>query len=343
MKKVSLLCALSALAAVLFSACGTGAKAPGGFDTPVEVRADSIAVHEIFRPSFFVITTANWCAAGDKAVIISDDSPDTVAYVYRLPDFKFLYAGIRRGGGPEDLSYSPAAVPRQTDSQVLFWNPGVLGMYATLTDTGFVVGDRVTERTRSQRLETVPPADSLQVDCSYSESGQALHLFLYDLGHKGWLDSLNIVQQLYSEKRYEQIYVYRNLPTIIGNGTVYAVVYSYTGRIEFYDVSTGKLVLKKTVVGDDTPPEELKKKDLSDAPRYWQLASDGKYLYVLEYVRRENKITDCNILTYDWDGNPVGKYHPDKLIHAILAYDGKIYGYNKDMDFEQVYVYDLRL
>ena len=87
----------------------------------------------------------------------------------------------------------------------------------------------------------------------------------------------------------------------------------------------------------------MKKKDLSDAPVYVQLASDGKYLYVLESLRREKKITDCNILVYDWNGNPVGKYHPDKMLNAILAYQGKVYGYNKDMDFEQVYVFDLGL
>ncbi len=331
---------LAVFAAVLFSACNAGQKPAGSFDTPVEVRADSIAVHEIFQPSFF-FNTANWSAVGDKAVIMNDGSNDSLVYVYRLPDFTFLYAGIRAGNGPEDLhSSSYIVIPRQADSLMLFWNPDVLGMYATLTDTGFVVGSRVTKDTRSQRLETMPPADSLQVEFRHDVPGQ---LVLYDLEHNGWTDSVSVAHQLYTVKRYGFFDVYRNVPSIIGNGTLYAAVYPITGRIEFYDVSTGKFILKNTVVGDDTPPEELKKKDLSDAPVYVQLASDGKYLYVLESLRREKKITDCNILVYDWNGNPVGKYHPDKMLNAILAYQGKVYGYNKDMDFEQVYVFDLGL
>ena len=213
-------------------------------------------------------------------------------------------------------------------------------MFATLTDTGFVMGSRVAKDIPSRHLETVSPTDSLYLDFVHSIPAQ---LVLYDLGHKGWVDSVSVARQLYTVKRYGMFDVYRNVPNVIGNGAVYAAVYPYTGRIEFYDVSAGKFILTNTVVGDDTPPEELKKKDLSDSPRHIQLASDGKYLYVLEYVRRENKITDCNILVYDWNGNPVGKYHPDRLIHAILAYQGKVYGCNTDMDFEQVYVYDLAM
>ena len=123
--------------------------------------------------------------------------------------------------------------------------------------------------------------------------------------------------------------------------SVYAAVYPFTGRVEFYDVSTGKLVLKKTLPGDGLSAEDLKEKDFSNSPTYVQTASDGNYLYVLESIRKDNKVFDTYILVYDWLGNPVGKYHPDKLIHAILAYQGKIYGYNKDLDFEQVYVFDL--
>ena len=294
---------LAVFAAVLFSACGAGPKAPGSFDTAVEVRADSIFIHEILQPW-------KWGASGDKVVILVD-SPDKVAYAYRLPDFKFLYSGIQAGGGPEDLiNTNYSVVSRQADSQVLLWNPGLHGMYFTVTDTGFVAGQKLTAN-KDRRLETVPPADSLQLECSYSEASQAYCLFLYDLSQKGWIDSVSLAHQLYTEK-IRQYNVVCNVPNTIGNSIHYAAVYPFTGRIEFYDVSAGKLALQNMVVGDDTPPEELKKKDLSNSPVYAQLASDGKY-------------------------------HPDRLIHAILAYQGKVYGYNKDMDFEQVYVYDLGL
>ena len=116
------------LAAVLFSACSGNNKPAGGLHNPQEVHADSIAVHEILQPD-------KWGVSGDKVVIIID-SPDTLAYVYRLPDFKFLYTGLQAGGGPDDLiNTNYSVVSRLADSQVLLWNPGLHGMYFTVTDT----------------------------------------------------------------------------------------------------------------------------------------------------------------------------------------------------------------
>ena len=192
----------------------------------------------------------------------------------------------------------------------------------------------------------IPATDSLVVDYRYGDTDRSLNLLLCDLKRKGWVDSLNIADRLLYQERHEKyrsFFVYQNIPSIIGNGTVYAVVYPLTGRVEFYDVSTGKFVLNKTIPGNDIPMEELEKMDLTTLPWYYQIASDGKYLYILEYVLHERELSDCYILVYDWQGNPVGKYHPDKFIHTILAYQGKIYGYNKDLDFEQVYVFDLGL
>ena len=336
-------CAFWALILALVSACGTKTKGSGNLDTIIETRADSIPIHEILQPCF-LLERASWNAVGDKAVIMNSGSNDSLVYVYRLPDFEFLYAGIRRGNGPEDFrSWSYSIVPCN-DSLLLFWNPGGSGRYATLTDTGFVLSQRINTE-YDWAPGRIPDMDSMQVDYNSDPNFKtSLFLFLYDLNQKHKLDSICLDHQLFFEK-VRQYDVYRNMPHTVANRdrSVYAAVYPFTGRVEFYDVSTGKLVLKKTLPGDGLSAEDLKEKDFSNSPTYVQTASDGNYLYVLESMRKDNKVFDTYILVYDWLGNPVGKYHPDKLIHAILAYQGKIYGYNKDLDFEQVYVFDLGL
>ena len=336
-------CAFWALILALVSACGTKTKGSGNLDTIIETRADSIPIHEILQPCF-LLERASWNAVGDKAVIMNSGSNDSLVYVYRLPDFEFLYAGIRRGNGPEDFRIWAYSIVPCNDSLLLFWNSGGSGRYATLTDTGFVLSQRINTE-YDWAPGRIPDMDSMQVDYNSDPNFKtSLFLFLYDLNQKHKLDSICLDHQLFFEK-VRQYDVYRNMPHTVANRdrSVYAAVYPFTGRVEFYDVSTGKLVLKKTLPGDGLSAEDLKEKDFSNSPTYVQTASDGNYLYVLESIRKDNKVFDTYILVYDWLGNPVGKYHPDKLIHAILAYQGKIYGYNKDLDFEQVYVFDLGL
>ena len=339
--KTGCFCAFWALILALVSACGTKTKGSGNLDTIIETRADSIPIHEILQPCF-LLERASWNAVGDKAVIMNSGSNDSLVYVYRLPDFEFLYAGIRAGNGPEDLhSWTYSIVPRGYSS-LLFWNPSISGTYATLTDTGFILSKQINGD-YDWAPGRIPDMDSMQIDYSFGQYDRSsLFLFLYDLNQKHRLDSVRLDHQLFFEK-VRQYDVYRNMPHTVANRdrSVYAAVYPFTGRVEFYDVSTGKLVLKKTLPGDGLSAEDLKEKDFSNSPTYVQTASDGNYLYVLESTRKDNKVFDTYILVYDWQGNPVGKYHPDKLIHTILAYQGKIYGYNKDLDFEQVYVFDL--
>lgn len=67
-------------------------------------------------------------------------------------------------------------------------------------------------------------------------------------------------------------------------GQTLALVYYETGRVEFYDLSHGKLSLEKAA-GDSTPVEELMEVDLTQRSfqgvKYDAIVSDGKYFYVL--------------------------------------------------------------
>ena len=81
-------------AGILSVSCGGAGKATG-FDNPIAVRADSIAVDQIIKPS-------QWAVCNGRAVVVSEDT-DSVFYVYSLPDFGFLYTWGRRGGGPGEF------------------------------------------------------------------------------------------------------------------------------------------------------------------------------------------------------------------------------------------------
>ena len=82
-------------------ACDGGEKDAGALPVPEVLTADSLEVHEIFRPhKFFPL--------GDRMVVQTLE--DTVFYVYGLPDFDFRYAQGRRGEGPDEF-LSPIAMP----------------------------------------------------------------------------------------------------------------------------------------------------------------------------------------------------------------------------------------
>ena len=155
-------CAFWALILALVSACGTKTKDSGNLDTVIEIRADSIPIHEILQPCF-LLERASWNAVGDKAVIMNSGSNDSLVYVYRLPDFEFLYAGIRRGNGPEDFRIWAYSIVPCNDSLLLFWNSGGSGRYATLTDTGFVLSQRINTE-YDWAPGRIPDMDSMQVD-----------------------------------------------------------------------------------------------------------------------------------------------------------------------------------
>ena len=84
-----------AACAAVAASCSADGNAALGFDKPVEVKADSIAVNEILRPIGHAVV-------GDKAVVMSAGSED-LFYVYGLPDFKFLYSTGKSGEGPDDF------------------------------------------------------------------------------------------------------------------------------------------------------------------------------------------------------------------------------------------------
>lgn len=335
---------LTVLVASLLSECGSDkGKNANGFGAPVELRADSIAIREILQPK-------SWVAAGDKAIVGSGKGSDSLVYVYSLPEFRCLYAGLRTGGGPGELAnpYAELVQKYDRDGRFLLYHFGSGRMYHfTATDTGFAVGD-AKELTRG--VDKGYSGGELLVDSdipwdSDPNVKQNVYLYLYDMSTGNTLDSV-LSQSVFSPTPGKNYGAFKNGTISLYNGNLCAVVYGNTGRVEYYDISSGKLEFKGAV-GDNTPAEKLMEVnfDTWKGPDYREGATDGKYLYVLVNEIRldshgKKQIVSSSVLVYDWEGHPVKWIKLDKAVDNILTGTGKIYAYDSDRDFEQVYVFN---
>lgn len=330
-----------AVAALFLCACG-GSKQASGFGDPVEIRAKSIAIDEIIKP-------IGWAEADGKAVIQSDGT-DTVYYVYSLPDFRYLYAGGTKGEGPEELGspYMLGDNPYMKTFWIVDWSKG------TLTD--FQAGpDSLKALTRFKPAGEDDPALMVNDSVAVYEGG-------YNLDNLCWiklvkphtgeiLDSVltRAVIEVQKGDGWTSVNM-KNVPAYISDGKTLVVKYEYTDRVEFYDISDGKFTLKKAL-GDPRTLEQLRAEDFwkkTEGKYYDGFAADRDHVYIVEYdYTREEKsprrILSSAVLVYDWDGNPVRKYILDKPVDALLVYKDKIFCFNTEEDFEQVYAYSLDL
>lgn len=330
-----------AFAAGLSVSCG-GEKGASEFGETVELRADSIAIHEILQPN-------SWVATGGKAVVGAKKGSDSLVYVYGLPEFKFLYKGIRTGGGPGELANPYAELIQRYDENghFILYHFGSGRMYYFMAaDTGFVV-ESAKQLTRNGSGKGYSGGELL-VDSDIPWDAdpnikQNVYLYLYDISTGNTLDTV-LSQSVFSPTPGKNYGAFKNGTISLYNDSLCAIVYDKTGRVEYYDISSGKLALKG-FTGNDTPVEQLREVDFDtwEGPFYAEAATDGKYLYVLEMHYKDDIKFDCYVLVYDWEGKSIKKYRLDKIIDNIIAGEGKLYGYNEKKDFEQVYVFDLGL
>ena len=337
MKKYRFIPVFAVLTICLLSACAGEKTDANGFADVVEIKADSIAVHEILQPRRYTVS-------GDKMLLLTDKG-DSLMYVYRLPEAEFLYKGLRVGNGPGEIpSVYPEIVNRyEKDGFFSITCNGILFDF-TASDTGIVARGAKRMGAGKSSDGHLPPVDSMMVGDGVNAKWDAVLLYLRDRVTGQVLDSAASYAVLYpgNEGHYE------NQSRGVQNGGKYAAVYCETGRIEFYDISAGKLELKKTW-GDGTPAAELKNADFSARKKgtdYYESRTDGKYLYVLESCyelddQQTRQVKSSNVLVYDWDGNPVKKYRLDKAVDAMMADNGKLYAFDWNEDFEKIYVYDL--
>lgn len=345
MKRVRIIRVMGLLLALMMISACTGGKAAEGFAETKELAADSIAIDQIFRPRQHVV-------AGDKAVFFGMEA-DTLGYVFRLPDFEFLYGGIRTGGGPEEMSnvyvdlvaeYSDSGrfIVRDYGKGFRFFKAGE----RAFEPGGWVVADRKDSAGESGGAVGV---DSLIAETYFDKPAERVMLRLFDASRGIYTDTTETSTVFVTWQTGDYtVYTTANYGSSVKMGGALAVVYNETGRLDIYDISSGKFVLKNTV-GDATSLEELKKVDFEgrvSGTEYDGLCTDGRYLYVLANDYRMDdreegrKTVGSFVLVYDWLGNPVRKCRLEKVADRILAFDGKVYAFDTMFDLDKMYVYD---
>ncbi len=317
------------------------------------LSADSITIRQIIKPYA-------WIVVGDKCVVHAEEM-DTAFYVYGLPEFEYRYCAVGRGEGPEEVS--DEELLRQNISIPVFW----VMDWARESVMGFTAGqDSLCKYVRFRPCEDCDDPilvfnDSLALGEVYSIDGQQqFGMSLIDLLGGKAVDSLPLKsfrQEEHGNGWSASTLI--NVPGYVSNGKILVVNYEYTDRVEFYEVSTGRFLLQKAT-GDRRSVEQLQRAGLWESEKikyYGAITADTSYVYILEtdlsretgksMVERfelpEGATLSSAVLVYDWQGSFKRKYSLDKKINRLLVYDGWLYGYDDQLDFEKVYRYQLPL
>lgn len=348
MKKSAAIAAVSC-AGILSVSCGAGGKAVG-FDNPIAVKADSIAVDQIIKPS-------QWAVCNGKVVVVSE-STDSVFYVYSLPDFSFLYAWGRRGSGPGEF---PNYVRFVNDAD---GDTGTLTMenYLGKTFDAFEVGDRgmTLKKTSSTFPDQAVFLDSRPLPSGWLAtkrvSGDKEYLYIRSPKDGSVRDSVmlyTLVKADYDDKGNMRSLSRMNTPRIVAHGDRMAVVYQSVVRVDFYRVTgEGKLSLLQAVGEplDDAVLQRLQTMR-SESRQHGIMGyfSTGKYLYTLyldlefDWETKYANILEKVVYVYDWDGRQIRAFDLEKPATDILVSgdDSRLYARNFQEDFDKVYVYSL--
>lgn len=343
---------IAACAAVAVS-CSADGDAALGFDNPVEIKADSIAVNEIIQPS-------TWTVANGYAVLMSNKT-DSMFYVYSLPDFTFKYKYGTKGEGPGEFQpYSSLSNDESGDIGCF-----TLNNYKNKTLDFYSVGEKTIKLVRevakhslpkSFQTDVVMPSGMILTEMAGADNDDFMYTRSGEDGSV--LDSVRtyaFTEVKYDDNgnMYQQSRLNRPLVAVRGNRA--ALIYELVDHADFYDISPeGKFNLIKSA-GKDVVAEDIEKaKNVRSGGRAQGIvrlfATDG-YIYALwvdiEINKEIRKITfnDVQVRIYDWNGERVKSLSLEKPASNIIVSgdDSKLYTYNMEEDFEKVYVYDTGL
>lgn len=346
-RQIQILAAVCVLAASLFSCASGIVSGPDKIEKPA---ADSIAVREVLQPSGHAV-------CGDKAVLVSRKS-ENIFWVYRLPDFKFLYSFGKMGEGPDDFGACGFE-----DSDVRM--PDVyVNEFSKYRITGYSVGDKtfkkgtVFTRKNTGRYRTAClAAGGRWILGTKFISGDAMgreRLYVVDSKDGTPKDSIMIYTFSTEVRSGNSVRVtgYNDM-FALARGNRIAVGYEETQRIDFYDITPeGRLQTVKTIGETDNDEavyaQAKERAESTDRTLLVDHCATENYLYLLEVharfdvaVRRVDFVS-CRVKVYDWDGNPVKIFELEKPASYIVVGkdDGQIFTYNNiSADFDRVYVY----
>ena len=356
MKKTWFLFLAIAVAAVAGSCGGGGPKDAEGFPPAETLTADSVAIGE-------VLDVRSMALCGEYAVI---HSPKTskVIFRYRLPGWEFVDTTFTTGEGPEDVASEFYMQGSNRAGEILWASSG---------NRHKLTKYRVADAMRRQEAIDIPYDLYIWRGNVYNDSLLYFSRVNYDQG-KEFLyaavlsDTLKKVDSLLCSSKVEvsrqgggiSVWMY-NTPMILLQGDRAVLWYYGTENVVTYRIGpAGRLTDQRVVFGDTLTYEKVQTMDFKNLKRdYFQslLAATGDRLYFLrtQYDRVPDQVPDKDnprkviareVRVYDWAMNPVKKFLLEKLPASQVYLDAlheKIYAYDPDLDFEQVYVYDYKL
>lgn len=324
-------------------ACDGGEKDAGALPAPEVLTADSLEVHEIFRPhKFFPLD--------DRMVVQTLE--DTVFYVYGLPDFDFRYAQGRRGEGPDEF-LSPIAMPTGGEDvfSVRTYRGGqrTVELYRALDTELVKVGTfRDWGFDPNYQMACVVVEDSLLVGAFIEDSPQKRHVLrLVDLRSGEVLDSLTDFYE-YTLPFDGRENMGRNTAWVAASGSRLAIAYQETQTLALYEIKDGRFRQVASLGDEPAPERESFDPDPSHSRvSYVALFADSDRVYavnahtdVAALVQGED--WDVVVEVYDWTGRGLGAYRFDRKNLWVVGVDGKrktIYAIDPRQDFDRIYTY----
>lgn len=345
--------AISGLASLFFTVLSCGG--PGGgktadFDHPEKIECDSIAIEQILAPT-------SWTVNKDKVVILSPKT-DSVFFVYRAPDFEYLYSFGRSGEGPEDYQY-PRFIPDVSGKGRLLISSLMKVSDLALSDRDAKVSGK--ERFQGYLMPSLVVNDSVVLAQQTTFDDNVLQAFYRTANVKKENRTVDSVQVLIYTKAFKievsgngmrasgQIY---NSPRLVAKDEKFALIYPDVRRIDIFEIAPdGKISLVKSE-GEILTQQQIDALDISDRQKgedIFDAQAGDDYIYVFTYDYENmgtwRKSLNSYMEVYDWEGKPVKKFDLGRPFTRFLIDEsrGKIYCYHSGYDFENVYVYDYSL
>lgn len=350
MKKVA---GLFGVLALLFCLPGCGGKA--GKSDPEAVFAvsqglfpDSIAVEQVLVPK--ELRVVNGC------MVVISDKTDTVFYVYSLPDFRYLYASVVPGEGPEDLPrYFRDLVSSDGRNFIVVPSYSGLARVYSPQSTG-MVRERDIKHRKNHHLRAVSPGGEKALSLKLSSQDGSRYILSAVSG-----DSLLTITDSIAlrTKRYTvQMEGMFTISTTVNDchtaayGDIFALFYDGIPRAEFYRWTDEGKIENITAYGDTLyawKEEDIIRPNSIGRPKeqiqYYvdaQASGDHFYAFYRGVTQEQYEKTPCVFIrVFDRQGRPVksmrinGPYD----LFAVDEPNGIIYAADKAKDFEYVYTF----
>ena len=333
----------------------SGIKDAEGFPPEVALVADSVVIDEVLQPQ-----SVGLC--GGYSVVYSPKT-SKVVFRYRLPGWEFVDSSFVRGAGPDDISQFYMQRSNR-DGDILWVSSG----FRTLI-MKYQVSDRIRRLATislKERLIIWPAGnvynDSLLYFSTVNTDEEKMFLYaisLTDTVKK--VDSLLCMSQTEVARQGGGMHIrVWNRPEVFLRDDRAVLWYSDTENMVTYRLGKDGRMTQERIFGDSLSYDGVQKMDLENIERDYSqslLAATDGYVYFLHtrYDRAPDekpdpgnprKVVALEIKVYDWDINPVKKYSLDQKEATNVLIDepnGKIYAYDRRLDFDRVYTYDYQI